>query len=362
MSKPMSKPMDKGPAGEGPDADQATAPLPRRGVDASGRIPTAYGPGNPVRDQLDAAHYRIRPGAPNLPIPEPQQADGSAEADAAAYPIRPGTPEEPAYERFQALAERKERLDRRRTRIRWGAALVALCCLVAVGVALLASSSPKKRQAAAPQPTLAPANPTPSPTAPPSTASSTPSDAPSASAPAANPVTLLSGAATDGAPLDAAGFFAGRTVTVDKQSYTRALTTGSACTPAVTAQLAAVLTRNGCRTLLRASYSAGTTAVTVGVAVFDSAAQAQAVKQQTTGNLQPLSGGGLPVFCRLVVCRMTTNAIGRYAYFTVAGYTTGKPVPANDTSAYAATTAMNQLVFDGLLARAQREAATPSAG
>ena len=102
--------------------------------------------------------------------------------------------------------------------------------------------------------------------------------------------------------------------------------------------------------------------MTVGVAVFDSAAQARAVKQQATGNLLPLSGGGLPVFCRMAVCRLTTNAVGRYAYFTVAGYTDGKPVPADDTSAYAATTAMNQLVFDALLARADREAATPSAG
>ncbi len=345
----------------GPTPDQGTQPLPRRGVDGSGRIPTAYGPGNPVRDQLDAGHYRIRPGAPNLPIPEPQQADGSGEPAPTAYPIRPGTPEEPAYEQFLALSERKERLDRRRTRIRWGAALVALCCLVAVGVALLTSSSPKKRQAAAPQPTLAPANPTSAPTVPPSTAPTKASDAPSTPPSAVNPVTLLSAAATDAAPIDAAGFFPGRTVALDKQSYTRALTTGSACAPAVTPQLAAVLTRNGCRTLLRASYSGGTTAVTVGVAVFDSAAQALAVKRQTTGNLLPLSGGGLPVFCRMVVCRLTTNAVGRYAYFTVAGYTDGKSVPVTDTSAYTATATMNQLVFDGLLARAQREAAA-SAG
>ena len=347
----------------GPAPDQGTKPLPRRGVDTPGRIPTSYGPGNPVREQPEAGHYRIRPGAPNLPIPEPQRADGSAEPAPAAYPIRPGTPGEPAHEQFLAMAERKERQDRRRSRIRWGAALVALCCLLAVCLSLLTASSPKKRQAAAVQPTLAPASPTTAPSAPPSPAPSSASEAPSAPPGAVDPVALLAGAATDSAPLDAAGFFPGRTVTFGKQSYTRALTADSGCASAATPPLAAVLARNGCRTLLRASYSAGTTAVTVGVAVFDNAAQALAVKQQTAGNLLPLTGGGLPAFCRLVVCRLTTNAVGRYAYFTVAGYTDGKPVPASDTSAYAAGTAMNQLVFDGLLARARQEAtATPSAG
>ena len=346
----------------GPAPDQSTEPLPRRGVDSPGRIPTAYGPDNPVRDRLEAAHYRIRPGAPNLPIPEPQQAagagaGGSAEPVPAGYPIRPGVPGEPAYEQFLAMSARKERLDRRRRKLRWGSALVALCCLVAVGVTLLAtgssSSAPKKRQAAAPQPTLATANP-----ATPSAAPAPPTTAPATTgtAPAADPVSLLSSAATDPAPFDPAALFPGPVFAFDKQSYTRALTAGSGCAAAATPQLAAVLARNGCLTVLRATYSDGTTAVTVGVAVFDSAAQARAVKQQTTGNLQPLAGGGLPSFCRMVVCRLTTNAVGRYAYFTVAGYTTGKPVPADDTSAYAAGTAMNQLAFDGLLARARHEA------
>ncbi len=340
----------------GPAPDQSTEPLPRRGVDTPGRIPTTYGPENPVRDPLDAAHYRIRPGVPNLPIPEPQRAGGTAEAT-AAYPIRPGEPGEPAYEQFLAMSERKERLDRRRRRVRWGAALVALCCLLAVGVTLLttgsSSSSAKKRQTAAPQPTLAPASP-----ANPTTPAATPSTLPPSTAPAANPIALLSSAATDAEPLDAATFFAGPTFAFDKQSYTRVLTTDSVCAPAATPQLAAVLARNGCRMVLRASYSDGTTAVTVGVAVFDSAAQARAVKQQATGILLPLTGHGLPSFCRMVVCRLTTNAVGRYAYFTVAGYTDGKPVPADDTSAYNAGSAMDQLAFDGLLARAQREAAS----
>jgi hypothetical protein len=374
----------------GPAPDQSTEPLPRRGADNSGRIPTTYGPGNPVPGQLDAAHYRIRPGAPNLPIPEPQrgdgphqadgphradgpqQADGPRQADAvaerarAAYPIRPGAPGEPAYERFLAMSEHKERLDRRRRRFRWGAGLVALCCLAAVCVTLLTTSSSssnpssKKRQAAAPQPTLA--NPATPPALTPTTAPAGASDVPSTAPVAVSPITLLSSAATDPAPLDPSGLFPGPAFRFDNQSYTRALTTGSGCASAATPSLAAVLARNGCRTVLRATYADGTTAVTVGVAVFDSAAAARAVKQQATGNLLPLTGGGLPSFCRMVVCRLTANAVGRYAYFTVAGYTTGKPVPADDTSAYAAGAAMDQLTFDGLLARARGEANQATAG
>jgi hypothetical protein len=173
-----------------------------------------------------------------------------------------------------------------------------------------------------------------------------------------NPVRLLAAAATDTAPLSAATLFPGKSVTVNSHSYTQALTTSSACAPAVSANLGAVLSKNACLKLFRASYAVGQTAVTVGVGVFDSAAQAAAVKAQyTAGNLQPLSGGSLPAFCHAVACRLTVNAYGRYAYFTVAGYTTGKAVTASDTSALAAGEDMGRMVYENLLARAQQEAA-----
>ncbi|MBC3843871.1 hypothetical protein GXW82_37655 [Streptacidiphilus sp. 4-A2] len=360
----------------GPAPDQSTEPLPRRGAGGTGRIPTAYGPGNPVREQQpERGRYRVRPGGPNPPIPEAQtvpgqraaqEPQGRQETPAATYPVRPGAPGDPAYDQFLAMSERKEQLDRRRRRIRWGAALVALCCLTAVCVALLTPSAAKRRQTAGSRPLPAPAAPgalpshTPSSTPDPLPSKAT--DAPSTPARATAPIALLSSAATDGAPLDAAVFFPPGPVGYQQQSYTRALTTASDCAAAFTPPLAAVLARNGCRTVLRASYRDGTTAVTVGVAVFDSAAAAHAVEQQASGgNLLPLTGGGLPGFCHGVPCRLTVDAVGRYAYFTVAGYTTGKPVPADDTSAYAAGAAMDQLVFDGLVARARSEAPTAPA-
>jgi hypothetical protein len=352
--------------------DKVTEPLPRRGADGSGRIPTRYGPSNPVSERLKRHQFRVRPGAPSLPIPEPQQAGAPTEEPLTTYAVRPGTPSDPAADPhrqvFEAIAEKKTAEDRRRRRFWLGTALVALIGLVGACVALVGSSSQGHRTVATgPAASSAPAvpaqvpptaQPTTQPTAQPTTAQ------PSTAAPATtvalpDPVTLISDAGTDTAPLSTATLFPGKSVTVHGHSYTRVLTTASACSAAATPPLAAVLAKDGCRRVFRATYRAGTTAVTVGVAVFDTAAQAAAVKQQATGgNLVPLAGGPLPAFCHAVPCRLSVNAFGRYAYFNVAGYTTGKPVLASDTSALAAGTDMGAMAFQNLADRARDEAAT----
>ncbi|MEY9837261.1 hypothetical protein [Streptacidiphilus sp. EB103A] len=328
----------------GPAPDNAK-PLPRRGADTAGRIPTQYGPGNPVAETLTENQFRIRPGAPTLPAPEPKQAA------------------EPEREQFQAILDRQEAASASKRRRLWlSAALVALLGLAGTGAALLTMHPAKQSTARAAASPSSPAT-----TAPAIPVQQTPTDAPSATAAATSaaptpstldPVRLLSAAATDTAPLSAVTLFPGKSVTVNSHSYTQALTTTSTCVPAVTPNLAAVLAKNGCLKLFRASYSVGTTAVSIGVGVFDSAAQAAAVKAQyTAGNLEPLSGGSLPAFCHDVACRMTVNAYGRYAYFTVAGYTDGKPVPAADTSALAAGQDMGRMVYENLFTRAKEEAA-----
>ncbi|MHA6760574.1 hypothetical protein [Streptacidiphilus sp. PAMC 29251] len=330
--------------------DNATKPLPRRDADRSGRIPTKYGPGNPVSDRLKRHQFRVRPGAPNLPVPEPQQAGSPTAEPLTSYAVRPGTPADPDPRPDPADAEPRTDRDRPRRLLWLGVAVVALIGLVGACTALLGSHSVKP--VAEKAPSTAPALPLPSAATP-----TTPAPAPSPAGP--DPVALISSAGTDTAPLSAVTLFPGKSVTVHGHSYTQALTSASACAPAATPPLAAVLAKNGCRQLFRASYTSGTTAVTVGVAVFDSAAQAAAVKQQAlAGNLQPLAGGALPAFCHAVACRLSVNAFGRYAYFTVAGYTTGKPVPAADTSALAAGTDMNAMAFENLATRARAEAAT----
>ncbi|MEY9962330.1 hypothetical protein ABIA33_000351 [Streptacidiphilus sp. MAP12-16] len=329
---------------KGPEPDKATKPLPRRGADSSGRIPTQYGPGNPIAKRLTNNQFRFRPGSPSDVAAKPQQ------------------PAESAHEIFTAIAEDKAAQDRRRGRLWLGAGLVALLCLVAAGVTLLSSGSgrPVAKQLPPVVPSaLLPSAGGPQPThdAPSPSASSLPSASAKPSAVPLDPLVVISNASTDTAPLTLTTLFPGRMVTVSAHSYTQALTVASACAPAATAPLAAVLVRNGCHQVFRATYGSGTTAATVGVAVFDTAAQANAVKQQAiAGNLEPLSGGAVPVFCHAVACRLSVNAFGRYAYFTVAGYTTGKPVPPADTAAMTAGTDMGRMVFENLATRARAEA------
>ncbi|MFC1417149.1 hypothetical protein [Streptacidiphilus cavernicola] len=333
--------------------DSAAEALPRRSARGTGRIPTRYGPGNPVSDRLKRHQFRVRPGAPNLPIPEPQQGTPS-EKPLTAYAVRPGTPEDTA-----STAPQQPTAGRGRGRRGFwlGTALVALIGLVGASVAL-ASSHSVKHSAGAARPTgsTAPAQPLPPITEPATAAPSPSAAAPTAATP--DPVTLISLAGTDTAPLSTVTLFPGKSVTVHGHSYTQALTTASGCAAAATPPLAAVLAKNGCLQVFRATYAAGTTAVTVGVAVFGTAAQAAAVKQQATGNLAPLAGAAVPAFCHAVPCRLSVNAFGRYAYFTVAGYTTGKPVPTNDTSALAAGSDIGAMAFQNLATRARNEAAT----
>jgi hypothetical protein len=348
--------MSKGSARD--TRDNPGKPLPRRNADGTGRIPTRYGPGNPVSDRLKRHQFRVRPGAPSLPIPEPQQGGTPSQEPLTTYAVRPGTPADPRADQDAAEAPAGTRTHEYRRRRFWlGTALVALIGLVGACVALFASHP--AGNAAATAVSSAPVQSLPA-TVPPVTAP------PATTAPAAtttpspvDPLLLISAAGTDTAPLSAVTLFPGKSVTVHGHSYTRALTTASGCSAAATPPLAAVLVRNGCRQMFRASYRAGTTAATVGVAVFDTAAQASAVKQQAaTGNLEPLAGGTLPAFCHVVACRLSVNSFGRYAYFTVAGYTTGKPVPASDTKALAAGTDMAALAFRNLVTRATAEAAT----
>ncbi|RAG81884.1 hypothetical protein DN069_30600, partial [Streptacidiphilus pinicola] len=89
---------------EGQDASQST-PLPRRGEQPHGRIPTQYTPGSgrlrtaarsAARTALRGGPVRIRPGAPVPPTPEPQQGEPGRAAGrtATAFAIRPGSPDD----------------------------------------------------------------------------------------------------------------------------------------------------------------------------------------------------------------------------------------------------------------------------
>jgi hypothetical protein len=187
-----------------------------------------------------------------------------------------------------------------------------------------------------------------------SSASAQPSgDAPSPAA--VNPLDYLSTAEKDTAPLSQGAFFP---AAIPGGPLARVAADTSDCASAVSPALAADLKAHSCRTAYRATYKAGSTAVTVGVAVFDNGTQAAQAKQNArAGNVNPLYAKGTPPFCKAVTCRMTVNALGRYAYFTVAGYTDGKPVPPSDKQALDAGGSAAKLVFDDLAARARQAAA-----
>ena len=385
--------MSNGPASDQAPVSEPAEPLPRRGGGGAptGRIPTQYGPGNPIRKQPEEQPeqqpgFRITPGAPDRPEPRPQQPAAPsapsarqperrpAEGEiAGVFAVRPGAPGDnppgapgqaatasATHADFVAMAERGESARRRKRRLRLATALVVIGGLAAVGGTLLATGSAARPHSAAagnrptaPTTAAAPTTPTPVPT------SAAPS-APAASAPASL-LAVLSAASSDSAPLTAAGLFPARATGPGGQVYGLVATAASGCAPAVTPPLAAVLARNGCEQLFRASYTSGGTAVTVGIAVFAGAGPAAAVKSGATGNVESLAGGPLHPFCRGVVCRLSVNSVGRYAYFTVAGYTDGKPVPAADTQALTAGADMERLVIQSLQARARAEAARPTA-
>jgi hypothetical protein len=173
----------------------------------------------------------------------------------------------------------------------------------------------------------------------------------------------------DKAPLSTKTLFPHTKPVLDKRKYERTATgTTTDCASATQGALGSVLTSNGCQKVLRATYVRDGVGVTVGVAVFKDKASADKAKEQSAGNIESLAGDG-PSFCRSTACRLTANAEGRYAYFTVAGYTNGKAVDADDKDALTAGRDVAGYTFRRIMYRAKEQAdasvkasATPSPG
>lgn len=226
-----------------------------------------------------------------------------------------------------ALAAESEARTRRKRRL-WigGGALAALAVAGIVTFAVIAGGSGSPG-----------GHPTASPTA--SDQAAAPDDQPSfpdvSVPPPPNPRDYISDPKKDRAPLTPVTLFGQKSMVVGAHTYPRTKTaTTKDCTAAAQGPLVSSLSHNGCKQLLRATYAKGGVAVTVGVAVFDSPDRAAKVMNENKANLMPLPGGGVPSdFCQGTKCRMATNATGRYAYFTIAGYLNGKDVTATETKA-----------------------------
>ncbi|MFD4985777.1 hypothetical protein [Streptomyces sp. NPDC058374] len=238
--------------------------------------------------------------------------------------------QQPAAPDWEALAAASEARGRKRrwTLIGGGAvATVAVAALVATMVVRANSDDPKaadpiggvSSSSALPEDTTAPA----------------PSFSEVAPPPPPDPKDFVSSAEKDTAPLTAASLYPGKKLTVGDRVYAKgALDRTTKCASATQGALGQVLTENGCEQLVRATYRRGGVAVTVGVATFKTAAIASRVKERSSGNVASLAGEGVPTFCRTTVCRSTTNAYGRYVYFTVGGFTNGDRVTKQDQAVF----------------------------
>lgn len=154
--------------------------------------------------------------------------------------------------------------------------------------------------------------------------------------PPPNPKDFISTEDKDTAPLSADTLFPGAKLTMGDRVYAKGPTNRTTnCAGATQGALGSILAANTCDQVIRATYTRGGTAVTVGVAVFSTETQALKAKKEASGGLASLSGSGVPTFCRGgTICRKTTNSVGRYVYFTVGGFTNGKNVVKGDQDVF----------------------------
>ncbi|MET8977697.1 hypothetical protein ABZX85_18970 [Streptomyces sp. NPDC004539] len=252
---------------------------------------------------------------------------------------------------WAALAEASEsRNKRKRIFLIGGGAAATLAVGTAVAMAVVSANG---GSTAANKPTSSlPAGALPS-------ASSAPSFAPTTAPPPLNPKEFISDKAKDTAPNGPHLLFPGTQVTLDGSLYRKGPSSdATACDTASQGTLPKVLKDNGCTRLMRVTYVKDGIATTVGVAVFDTEAQALKAKKDADDKsfVKPLTGNGINSFCNGAICRSTTNSYGRYAYFTVSGFTDGKNVTKTDTAVFTAGDALAEFAFQQINRRGETQA------
>ncbi|CAL9514175.1 hypothetical protein [Streptomyces sp. enrichment culture] len=184
--------------------------------------------------------------------------------------------------------------------------------------------------------------------------------------PPPNPMDFISTAAKDKAPLTPEGLFPGKKLTFGDRVYTKGATSSTTnCASAGKGGLGSVLESNGCTRVIRATYTRDGVAITVGVALFADQGKALEAKEGARGGVAPLAGSGVGDFCRATVCLRRSNSLGRYAYFTQAGFTDGKKVTQSDTVVFKTSDDLASFTFNQIYARGRAQAsaaATAPAG
>lgn len=256
-----------------------------------------------------------------------------------------GTPD------WAALAEASETRNKRRKLLFIGGGAVAT---VAIGTAVaMAVVSANGSDEAGGSPTGLPAS------ASVPSGSATPSFAPTSAPPPLDPKDFIASAKKDTAPLSADTLFPGTQLTMGNAVYRKGATADTTkCASGAGSNLPKILTANSCTRLIRVTYSKDGIAGTVGVAVFDDQAQAAKVKTQAKKNamVRSLPGKGVKDFCDAAVCLTTTNAAGRYVYFTTVGFLNGKNVTDKDTKVFSVGNDLQQFTFNQIYRRGQAQA------
>ncbi|MDX3243853.1 MULTISPECIES: hypothetical protein [unclassified Streptomyces] len=196
-------------------------------------------------------------------------------------------------------------------------------------------------------------------------ASTTPSFAPTSAPPPLDPKEFVASKAKDTAPNGPDLLFPGTQLTMGSAVYKKGPKADSAtCATGAAGTLGKVLTDNGCTRMMRVTYTKDGLAVTVGVAVFDTEAQALKVKSQSDAKsiVKALTGGAVKAFCNGAVCRSTTNSYGRYAYFTITGFTNGKDVTTKDTAAFTTGDDLAEFAFQRIRQRGEAQASAAANG
>jgi hypothetical protein len=259
---------------------------------------------------------------------------------------------------WAALAEASEtRNRRRRLLLIVGSAVATVSVGAAVAMAVVNADGDSQ---ASNKPTSGlPATPA----IPSDTASTAPSFEPTSAPPPLDPKDFISSAKKDTAPLAPDDLFPGTQLTMGERLYKKGPTADTTnCASAAKNTLPKILKDNRCTRFLRVTYSKDGIAVTVGVAVFDTEAQATKVKATADKKsiVESLSGGGVPTFCRAAICRSTTNSYGRFAYFTIAGFTDGKDVTTKSTAVFTTGDDLAEFAFRQIRRRGEAQASAAS--
>ncbi|WAX78449.1 hypothetical protein [Streptomyces sp. KMM 9044] len=254
---------------------------------------------------------------------------------------------------WAALADASEtRHKRRRLLLIGGGAIATVAIGTAVAVAVVSANG--SDQASGPSSSQLPAT-----AGLPSATGTVPSFAPTSAPPPLDPKDFVSSVQKDRAPLGPDVLFPGTQLTMGDTVYKKGPTADTRnCASAAKATLPKVLTDNECSRLLRVTYTKDDIAVTVGVAVFDTEAQAAKAKQQADAKsiVKSLAGGGVKGFCDGAVCRSTTNSYGRYAYFTLSGFTDAKNVTEQDKAVFSTGNDLAEFTFRQIRRRGEAQA------